>query len=187
MKTCFQSKGQSILEHGQSVYSYYEDLHNHLFNGAELINEWRLPDWFKENTEFIKAKLLPQNIMRDYLIYHDCGKPLCVTIDETGRQHFPDHAKASEQRWKDCSVDNARNVQIDRLIGMDMDIHLLKADDLEAFSVRPEAISLLIAGLCEIHSNASMFGGIESTSFKIKWKHIDKRGRQLIAKLNDKN
>jgi hypothetical protein len=63
---------------------------------------------------------------------------------------------------------------------MDMDIHILSADALKEFSERPEAISLLITGLAEIHSNASMFGGIESTSFKIKWKHLNKRGRQLL-------
>jgi hypothetical protein len=63
---------------------------------------------------------------------------------------------------------------------MDMDIHLINAEGLLEFSKRPEAISLMITGLCEIHSNAAMFGGIESTSFKIKWKHIDKRGRQIM-------
>jgi hypothetical protein len=31
-----------------------------------------------------------------------------------------------------------------------------------------------------ITSNASMFGGIESTSFKIKYKQLDKRGNQVL-------
>lgn len=39
----------------------------------------------------------------------------------------------------------------------------------------------LIAGLSEIHANASMFGGIDSTSFKIKWKQISKRGKKILA------
>ena len=80
----------------------------------------------------------------------------------------------------ECTEETPRNVLIGGLIGMDMDIHLLNAESLKEFSERPEAISLLITGLCEIHSNAAMFGGIDSTSFKIKYKHIDKRGRQLL-------
>jgi hypothetical protein len=60
-----------------------------------------------------------------------------------------------------------------------MDIHLLKAEGLAAFCERPEAASLLLTGLCEVHANGSMFGGIDSTSFKMKWKHIDRRGKQI--------
>lgn len=63
---------------------------------------------------------------------------------------------------------------------MDMDIHVLKSDGVEEFASRPEAISLLLTGLAEIHANAEMFGGIESTSFKIKFKQINKRGKQII-------
>jgi hypothetical protein len=66
---------------------------------------------------------------------------------------------------------------------MDMDVHLMKAADITEFIKRPEAITLLITALCEIHSNCAMFGGIESTSFKIKWKHIDKRGRAIFKTL----
>lgn len=62
-----------------------------------------------------------------------------------------------------------------------MDVHLLKAVDIPEFKARPQAIALLLTGLAEIHANASMFGGLESTSFKIKWKHLDKRGRQICA------
>ena len=181
MKTCFQSKGQSILEHGESVHAYFNDLYNHLYRGEELKFEWRLPEWVTANKDFIKANLLDLDILRDYQIYHDCGKPLCVTIDELGKQHFPNHAEASKQRWTECTVGDPRNVQVGELIGMDMDIHLLNSESLTEFSKRKEAISLMMTGLCEVHSNAAMFGGIESTSFKIKFKHIEKRGRQIIA------
>lgn len=180
MKTCFQMKGMSILQHGESVHDYYLDLHNYLFNDQPLKYEWRLPEWIDANKEFIKANLYSLDILRDYHIFHDCGKPLCITIDELGKQHFNNHAEASFNQWTSCTDDSPRNALIGRLIRMDMDIHLLKAEGLEEFSRRPEAISLLITGLSEIHSNAAMFGGIESTSFKIKWKALDKRGRQLI-------
>ena len=63
---------------------------------------------------------------------------------------------------------------------MDMDIHLLKAVGVEEFASRPEAATLLLTGLAEVHSNAAMFGGISSTSFKIKWKQIDRRGKAIF-------
>lgn len=62
-----------------------------------------------------------------------------------------------------------------------MDFHLLKAEDVVQFASNPLAIPLMLTGLAEIHANASMFGGLDSTSFKIKWKHIDKRGRQVLS------
>ena len=62
-----------------------------------------------------------------------------------------------------------------------MDLHLLKACDMEEFASRPEAVSLLIVALAEVHSNAEMFGGMDSTSFKIKWKHLNQRGKSLFC------
>lgn len=44
---------------------------------------------------------------------------------------------------------------------------------------KQDALTLLLAALAEIHSNAKMFGGIESSSFKSKWKKIDRRGNQI--------
>jgi hypothetical protein len=76
---------------------------------------------------------------------------------------------------------------VQELIKMDMDIHCLKSEGLDEFDDRYECVSLLVTGLSEIHANASMFGGIESTSFKIKWKQIDKRGKQILNKFVEKN
>src|SRR3546814_11232276 len=89
-------------------------------------------------------------------------------------QLFPDHAAISEAAWLAAGGDP----EIGDLIGMDMDVHLLKGDDVESFSKRPQARALLITALSEVHANASMFGGIESTRFKIKWKHLDKRSEE---------
>src|SRR3546814_7888859 len=75
-------------------------------------------------------------------------------------QLFPDHAAISEAAWLAAGGDP----EIGDLIGMDMDVHLLKGDDVESFSKRPQARALLITALSEVHANASMFGGIESTS-----------------------
>jgi len=68
-----------------------------------------------------------------------------------------------------------------------MDIHLLKADGVEEFCKNPYALTSLLVGLAEVHSNTQMFGGLDSTSFKIKWKCINQRGKQIIKQLKIKN
>ena len=62
-----------------------------------------------------------------------------------------------------------------------MDAHLLRAEGLAEFAARDEAPTLLLTALAEVHSNAIMFGGLTSDSFKMKAKHLDKRGRQVLA------
>jgi len=176
MMACEQTKGMSVLEHGESVYKYFEDLYSHLANGTDLKFEWRMPKWIYENKDYILENIFDLETIKEYQIMHDCGKPYCRTVDEDGRVHFPNHAKVSEETYeKICGKG-----QVSKLIGMDMDIHLLKDEGVSEFASKPEAITLLITGLCEIHSNTSMFGGISSTSFKIKWKQIDKRGKAIF-------
>lgn len=104
------------------------------------------------------------------------GKPSCRTVGPDGRHHFPDHAAVSARVWRAAGGCEA----VARLIEQDMDLHLLKAEDVPAFSDRPHAFALLLTALAEVHANASMFGGMESTGFKIKWKHVDKRGRAIL-------
>lgn len=180
MDNCEQSEGLSVLEHGIMVCRYFEDLYSHLTLGHPLKYEWKLPDWLSSD---VLNNVMDMDIVKCYMVFHDCGKPYCLTIDEDGRRHFPDHAKVSQETW--LAIGGCPTVA--NLIRMDMDIHLLKDVGVEDFANRKEAITLLIAGLCEIHANASMFGGIESTSFKMKWKQINKRGKKIVNIVNNKS
>lgn len=175
MKACEQTAGMSVLRHGELVRDFYDDLIAHLETGSPLKGEWKLPDWVADPR--VLERQLGKDIVRQYALYHDCGKPAVRTVDEDGRhQHFPGHAAASERIWLEIGGDH----QIGRLIGMDMDIHTIKDADVTEFACRPEAATLMLVGLSEIHANASMFGGIDSVSFKMKWKQIDKRGRAIL-------
>jgi len=100
----------------------------------------------------------------------------CLQIDDKGKRHFPNHAEISYNIF----LQYFNNNEAAELIRRDMDIHLLKADGIKEFASRPYAITLLITGLSEIHANCKMFGGTESTNFKIKWKVITSRGKQII-------
>lgn len=179
MMACEQMPGLSVLAHGEMVQDRYFELLAHVREGAPLVNEWQLPDWIASPA--ILERLLPDDLMAAYLTYHDCGKPRCLVIGEDGRRHFPDHAAVSERTWRELGGDPG----VAELIGLDMEIHTIKDVDVPEFAARPQAIALILAGLSEIHANASMFGGVDSTSFKIKYKQIDKRGRAVLRALGE--
>jgi hypothetical protein len=99
-------------------------------------------------------------------------------VDSDGRRHFPNHSGISYQVFNKVFDDP---IAAD-LILHDMDIHLLKSDGVEEFMKNPYHLTLLLVGLAEIHSNSDMFGGKLSTSFKIKFKSINQRGKQIFKK-----
>lgn len=181
MQNCLQSTltNQTIYDHGASVKQHSLQLISFLSEDARLQTNWKIPKWFDQYKKQIKENLLPLNIIEEYTLFHDCGKPYCLTIDENGRRHFPNHAEVSYKTWMSCGGSE----QVGKLIKMDMLIHQMKAKDIDEFIQHPEAITLLLVGLSEIHANASMFGGIESESFKIKYSQIDKRGKAICQKI----
>jgi hypothetical protein len=185
MKRCEQFPGMSVLDHGMDVFARYLDIIS-----PEPKLKWRMPEW----AAAMKPHQLPLNIMQHYLIYHDCGKPFCRTVDEDGKQHFTNHAQISYETWmKHAAIQldghdhwSPEDEQIGDLIRADMDIHTIKgATAIDEFIKRPEAPSLILAGLAEIHSNASWLHQLDSDTFKIKWKQIDKIGKKLVASLKE--
>ena len=182
MQSCLQTENQTIYQHGLSVKEHYFDLLFMLKNNTELPG-WKLPEWFFQFREQILNKLLSEDIIEEYTIYHDCGKPYCLEIDSMGKKHFPNHADKSYEIW----LSTGGTEQVARLMKMDMIIHKMKAVDIDNFIKHTEAITLLLAGLAEVHSNSKMFGGISSESFKIKWNQINKRGKVICQKLFNTN
>lgn len=175
MHNCEQAPGISIMQHGIMVHNAYNKIVNGLESGI-FPEKWRIPEW----THILLPYLMNEDIIKKYHIYHDCGKPYCISFDENGRKHFPDHANVSANIAKDMKeLSCAEN-----LIRMDMDIHLLKSDGVEEFATRQEWATLIITGIAEVHANAEMFGGLDSDSFKIKIKHIVKRGKNILNFLN---
>lgn len=178
MQKCLQAQDQSVYQHGLSVKEHLFELLNFMRTG-EPLNNWRLPDWICKWKSQILQNLLPDSILEEYTAFHDCGKPYCLTTDNEGKRHFPDHAEVSYKTW----LAAGGSPQAAKLMKMDMMIHKMKAADIDDFIKNPEAITLLLTGLAEIHSNAKMFGGIESESFKIKWNQINRRGKTICEKM----
>lgn len=169
-------EGLSVYDHGISVREYLFDIIHHLRYNKPLKNDWKIPDWVFDNKDYILSNLMDDDTLKLYTELHDCGKPFCLEIDSDGRRHFPNHSEVSYQIFNKFY----NNKDSAELIRMDMDFHLLKSIDLEKFSESKYAITLMLTALAEIHSNSIMFGGMDSTSFKIKWKHINKKGKQVL-------
>lgn len=175
-----QTEGQDVLQHGRSVREHYFALLDHLHGRVNLADygNWRIPAWLDTHREQILAALPDQHTMATYLTLHDSGKPEVLEVDENGRRHFPGHADASTRVYRETFADEADET-VAYLIEHDMDVHLVSAAELPEFIQRPTVFAHLLAGLAEVTSNAAMFGGIESTSFKQKWKRLDQRGRAI--------
>lgn len=164
MESTEQTSGLSVLEHGRMVHQRYRELVQELNQGIALPgiqNVW----------ERIRERLVSPEEMERYQVYHDCGKPACAADG-----HFPDHAEHSANQW---ALLFPEDVTVSDLMRLDMQFHLMNAEDAKAFWPHPLAPTLFVTAWAEILANASMFGGVESTSFKMKRKRLERAGRAL--------
>jgi len=141
--------------------------------GDRSLYDWKIPDWFPLDLKFDAYAL------DKYTIFHDCGKPNCRIVDKDGKHHFPNHAQISSFVWMSLFEDE---MEIADLIARDMEIHTMTAEDVPKFCKDIDKAKMLATvGLAELHSNAGMFGGIESTSFKIKYKQWLRRAKRILC------
>lgn len=176
MKSCEQTQGQTILEHGESVSRTFKAI----FESGDS-SAFYIPECIKENQEFLLMRCFPESTLEMYHIFHDCSKPLCLTIDSDGKRHFPDHARKSSSAW----LSAGGSYEIGMLIEHDMDFHIMKAADITQYKHLDLAPSLLLTAWAELNANAQMFGGTGSTSFKIKSKSLTRLSKAIISKLKE--
>jgi len=159
-----------MLQHGEAVWKYTQKLLD------SDTSDMRMPQWYTEFKDQILSNIHDRETIRLYNIYHDCGKSLVRTVDSEGKVHYPNHAEASKKAWLDAGGCET----VGNLIGLDMIMHTETKEQIISRNLDvKDAMTLLITALAEVHANAEMFGGIESTSFKIKWKKLDKIGKAL--------
>lgn len=168
MRSCFQFENVDMLQHGYMVHDAYLQLIDLLSTGMILEG---LPEELIDVYQKHKDDLFDNACMKLYHTYHDCGKPFCRVVDENGRQHFPNHAEVSYQLFCQAFPDDEPE---QFMILHDMDFHTMKPNALEELSKTEYGFSLYLTAWAELIANSSMFGGFESTSFKIKRKHLVK-------------
>ena len=187
MLVCEQTAGQSVYEHGLSVKNHTFQILDYLRgNAQESLKGWRIPKWLDDYKSSILHSIWDDEIIALYTLYHDCGKPYCRFVDAEG-VHFPDHAEVSGKVFEhvlSTDLDSSNNRGwVKNLISWDMVLHTETQEQIKERlweeMDEEDVFTLLVVGLAELHSNAKLFGGIDSLSFKMKWKKLDKRGKWL--------
>lgn len=181
MEKTYQFENINMLEHGHMVHEAYLELKNDLLNQKNNMLNLNIQqtDWLIKNQYDIET-------MRNYHVYHDCGKPYCRTVNPDGKQQFPNHAQISYEIYKRYFDNDTVSI----LILMDMNFHFLKSEDLEKWlnihKNNPNLLaSLYLTAWSELIANSSMFGGYDTTSFKIKKKALIRAGKKLFNILNN--
>lgn len=177
MKSCEQSSGLTILEHGFAVSQAYKELF--AFDCIPNDNDWYLPPEVWSCYKQLRALAPNPEVMETYHLFHDVGKPVCCTIDENGKKHFPNHAQISAREWLVSGGDHL----IGRLIEHDMDMHTLKPAQVPDYKQMDLAPALLLTAWAELNANSKMFGGRDSVSFKIKSKALTKLSKAFISRI----
>lgn len=178
MRACLQTKDQNTLQHGLSVWK-----HTYTLISSDDLSNYRLPQWFSAYKKQLLDNIHPFKTIKHYAIWHDCGKPYTLEIDAEGKRHFPNHSEKSAEIFSN----QIRNDEtITRLIGNDMLMHTKKYEEIMEMNLSVQDLCThLIIALAELHANAALFGGIDSDSFKIKFKRLEKLGKKICYQLFD--
>lgn len=171
MTNCDQFEGINMLDHGLMVHDSYKKLIAQL-DGGEIVVD--LPPLIQEIYDKTKHLIIGDLFM--YHMLHDCGKPACLTIDAEGKRHYPNHAEWSKRQYVEIFGEHG---DIPELIGSDMDFHTKSGEDLIDLWKSPLAPTLYFTAWAEIIANSIMFGGQDSTSFKIKKKRLLQAGKKF--------
>jgi hypothetical protein len=188
MAACQQTPTQNMIEHGEAVADKFEELYEWLeypchddgCSQRAADPPFKVPTWVSTYREELLTAVNKHSLqdIRHYHEYHDCGKPYCRTIDNEGKQHFHGHTEVSAR----VHASTFPSLVLPTLwVAHDMDVHVLKSREIPEFLKLPGAIVLLLTGLAELEANRSMFG--DGTSYKIKLKHLDRRGKAICKHL----
>ncbi len=163
-----------MLEHGQAVHEQYQQLVAALCAGNAphaVLNQL-----YGQHS----SAIAPATQLRAYHLYHDCGKPLCLTVTADGKRQFPDHARVSSEQYLAVFPEDQSTA---RLILRDMDFHTARGAELLELCADPDAITLYLTAWAEVAANAAIFGGTTSESYKIKRSRLISAGKKLLAAL----
>lgn len=165
MKACCQFENINMIDHGNMVHHEYNQMISKLEDGDhdELILQQLYP--------FLKPLLMPSSDIETYQMFHDCGKPFCTPDD--GKK-YPDHAEHSYNQWLTLYPESTT---IAELMRYDMVFHEGAPDDFYSHRLAP---TLYLTAWAEIYANCQMFGGQDSTSFKIKRKKLIQQGKKFL-------
>lgn len=123
--------------------------------------------------------------MELYHVYHDAGKPFCRTVDENGKQHFPNHSQHSCDIFRETFTEHEHMKIVSKFIKSDMVFHSCSMEQIVEFikeNSKEFCLSLWLTSFAELYSNKEMFDVGNQTSFKIKYKKLVQVAKRLDLK-----
>lgn len=163
-----------MIQHGLLVWEYTRRI---IVDDMEGIIK---PKWLENFNDEIRNNLLNYRVIKRAVILHDIGKPHVKIVDEDG-VHYPNHAKKSNELFRQYFPKHEIEAQ---LIEYDMLFHSGTVEQILSSNLDTSTlVTLMIIALASIHANAQSSSGIESTSFKIKFKKLEKLGKKICDKL----
>lgn len=153
-----QSEQVKWREHGEQVSAWYVRITAQ--PDAYFGNDPLLSRWF--------TAYQPEDL-RPYHLNHDIAKPFSQHHDENGKAHYgQDHSLKSSVLYSMLFGED----RFSQMIANDMAFHTARADTIESVWQLPDAQHLYATAWAELYANATMFGGLNSDSFKIKKKRL---------------
>jgi len=176
MLECEQRKNVCVLGHGKNVHKNYRKILRQLKGRRNFFPVFELPDFFEnpDITQFILKNQLRFQDVREYQIFHDCGKPYCRSVGDDGKVHFKDHEKISAEVARLVKF----NPTVISLIENDMLFHKENFSGVIANNVKLHC-TLALTAIAELYENSVTF---EEISFKIKRKKIFSNIKKMVSK-----
>ena len=181
MKNCYQFKNQNMIEHGLLVRKHHKQIIKDLHHST---NQYELPDELRAHSKQFLKHQYNNHILSYYQLYHDCGKPFCLEIDDDGKRRYPKHEEVSAKVFSDAFSKTKHCDKISTLIANDMIFHKENMTDIDAFLEACDdkrlVYSLILTSFAELYANKSMFDDNNQTSFKIKYKKLHRVVKKII-------
>lgn len=151
-------------DHGVSVHFWYDKL----TDDPNILDNENVIEFFKDY-EYLDG-------IYKYHVNHDMGKPYIVEYDSEGKSHYPNHSQKSYEMYCEKFGEDV----FAELIRNDMVFHSGTMEEIQEYCKNPLAKHSYATAWAEIYANAELFGGVESTSFKIKKKKLIRALKYVI-------
>lgn len=149
-------------DHGLAVHEWY----NVLCDNPSIIEIPEVEEWFRYYQKIDLFK---------YHYNHDISKPYVIEYDEKGNPHYPNHSYHSHLLY----IQRYGHDEYADMILHDMDFHKKRGNELDNVWKLPYSSHLYATAWAEIYANSELFGGLDSTSFKIKRKQLVKALKRI--------
>lgn len=186
LETSHQNDKQTLMDHGLSIreasFNLLDKIYGNHAKGQDHWSDSVVPESMLEGpfNEFLRSHLHDAKTIWNYTLFHDCGKPDCLELDAEGRRHFLKHEEFSSDVWSKIGTEDEA-----RLMLLDMTFHRMKSEGFEDFvskASKSDVATLLLTAYAETYANAvdNSVEGVESVSFKIKKKNLDRLTKKLV-------